>query len=53
VSGLTALTDLNLSGCENVSSEGLQTLSSLTALTSLALWSCPNVTSEGLHAVIK
>jgi F-box/leucine-rich repeat protein 14 len=51
VSGLTALTTLKLYNCNNVSTEGLCTVSRLTALTSLDLSCNPNVTTEVLRAV--
>ena len=49
---LTALTSLNISDCEEVTSdEGLQALSRLTALTSLDISDCTQVTDEGVQAL--
>jgi F-box/leucine-rich repeat protein 14 len=44
VSGLNALTRLDLSYCDNVTDEGLRESRSLTALTTIDLYDCPNVT---------
>jgi hypothetical protein len=52
VSSLTALSSLDLSGC-NATNVGLRAVSSLTSLRALNLSCCRNVTSEGLRAVIK
>ena len=48
---LTGLTDLSLGFCPNVTSEGLQTLSSLKALTFLNLVWCWSVTAEVKQAL--
>jgi hypothetical protein len=51
VSGLTALTFLDLTHCENVTDKGLRAVSSCSALTSLRVTCCKLLTDEGLRAV--
>jgi hypothetical protein len=51
VSRLTALTTLDLSYCDGVTSEGLQTLSNLNALSTLNLRGCHNLTAAAKQAL--
>jgi len=51
VSGLTALTSLNLFNCYTITNEGVLTLSSLSALTHLDLRRCNKTTAAGVHAL--
>ena len=51
LAGLTALTDLNLQQCEQVSDDGLRALIGLTALTDLELGGCYHVSDNGLRAL--
>ena len=51
ISGLTALTSLDVSKCENVTDEGLSAVSGLTALTVLDIQYCDSVTAEGKQAL--
>jgi hypothetical protein len=53
VSSCTALTSLNLTGCNMVTDKGMRAVSSCTALTSLNLTGCNMVTDKGMRAVIK
>ena len=48
---LTALKTLNLSGCNGVTSEGLQALNSLTTLSTLHIIDCPKVTATVKQAL--
>jgi uncharacterized membrane protein len=51
VSGLSALTSLDLEFCINMTDEGLQTLSPLTALSTINLYSCPDVSAAAKQAL--
>jgi len=51
MAGLTALTELNLKQCREVSNNGLRALRGLTTLTSLNLRGCVQVSDDGLRAL--
>jgi hypothetical protein len=51
LSSLPALTSLDLTGCEEVTDEGMRALSSLPALASLDLRHCFKVTDAGVQAL--
>ena len=50
-SSLTSLTSLDVGHCNNVTNEGLQTLSSITALSALNLRGCDNVSAAAKQAL--
>ena len=51
VTKMTALTDLNLTKCTNITDSGVALLSSLTALTDLNLAGCTVITDVGLKSL--
>jgi hypothetical protein len=51
VTKMTALTDLNLTKCTNITDSGVALLSSLTALTDLNLAGCTVITDVGLESL--
>jgi hypothetical protein len=50
-SSLTSLTSLDVGHCNNVTNEGLQTLSSITALSALNLYGCRNMSAAAKQAL--
>eukprot|EP00242_Pyramimonas_sp_CCMP2087_P001278 CAMPEP_0198229078 /NCGR_PEP_ID=MMETSP1445-20131203/113933_1 /TAXON_ID=36898 /ORGANISM="Pyramimonas sp., Strain CCMP2087" /LENGTH=327 /DNA_ID=CAMNT_0043909519 /DNA_START=216 /DNA_END=1199 /DNA_ORIENTATION=- len=52
LTGLTGLTSIDLTSCQEVSDNGLRTLAGLTTLTSLNLSGCFKVSGDGLQALV-